>query len=243
LTKRPEIAKAGLEVQFFALAWFLRTHEGKLEFTSKEIMDRLKQVGIPCMEVPFVAIKFCDLPNQHLLMRSEGTTSYYSLTLSAKNHLDEAYKDCLQTPSTIATASAIADLPKNYPTLVGCPYWQEMMLCHKATAYRATVIMAWNLIYNRLCDYILADPARLSAFNLKSSKPIANRDDFTEFREADVLAWSKSANIIIPNVHVILAEKLKRRNMFAHASGIIPIQHEVDAYILDLITNVLPRLV
>jgi len=103
--------------------------------------------------------------------------------------------------------------------------------------------MAWNLIYNRLYEYILSDAARAGAFNAVSTRPVAARDDFTEFREADVLTWARTARVIIPNIHTILAEKLRRRNMFAHASGMIPIAHEVDAYILDLIQNVLPRLI
>jgi hypothetical protein len=83
---------------------------------------------------------------------------------------------------------------------------------------------------------------RLDAFNQKCPKRITNRDDFTEQKEFDVVTWARTSGAIIPNVQVILYEKLKRRNMFAHASGMIPIPHEVDAFITDLVITVLTRL-
>jgi hypothetical protein len=177
-----------------------------------------------------------------LLINVKNATTYYSLTRDVINALDTKYQDCLRPASTITASNAIAALTKQFPDLAACPYWQELSICHQNGALRATVIMAWNLIYNRLCEYILADPVRTANFNQKSSKPVATRDDFTEFRESDVLARSKGAGIIKKNVHTVLAEKLERRNMFAHASGMVPIPHEVDALVTDLIRNVLPRL-
>jgi hypothetical protein len=158
--------------------------------------------------------------------------------------LDVKYADCIQPQTTITVTNAIADLPNKYPLLANCPYWEEAMICYSHKALRAAFIMVWNLVYDRLCEFVLADPnGRLQDLNTASKKSITNRDDFTEYREAEVIQWCKGAKIIPGNVHTILAEKLKRRNMFAHASGIIPIQHDVDAHILDLVTNVLPRVV
>jgi uncharacterized membrane protein len=243
LDKRPEIATANRIEHFFAVAWFFLRHEDKPRFTLKEMMDRMKEVGLDNWNVPVLANRFCGTEDKKLINTVDGTTHYYALMRHIKDALDQKYKDCLQSPVTIAASKAIAELPSRFPTLNGCPYWHELMLCHNSGALRATVIMAWNLVYNRLCEYILADAARLAAFNQKSTKTVTIRDDFTEFKEFDVITWSKTSGIVIPNIYNILAERLKRRNMFAHASGMIPIPHDVDTFILDLVVNMLPRLV
>lgn len=242
LDRRPEIATGTHVEQFFAVAWFFLRQEGKPRFTLKEMMERMKEVGIDPSEMPILAVRFCGTEDKKLMNTVDGQTHYYALIRHMKDSLDQKYADCLQTPTAIAVSAAITELPMRFPTLSGCPYWQELILCYKSNALRATVIMVWNLIYNRLCEYILADSNRQAAFNQASKKTISVRDDFTEFRESDVLTWSKNAGIIIPNIHTILAEKLKRRNMFAHASGITPIPHDVDTIVIDLIQNVLPRI-
>jgi hypothetical protein len=240
--KRPAIAVGGIEVQLLAVAWFMVTHENHEEFTSTDIMNRLKEVGIPYREIPTVALRLSDLPGERLLSRSEGSTTFYRLSFNSRRLLDTTYADCVETPSAIVTASIIADLPKQYPSLKGCPYWDELSLCHGVKAYRATVIMAWNLIYNRLCDHIVTNDQRREAFNLAAQKTILKRDDFAEYREADVIAWARKAKVIDPNSCTILAERLKKRNIFAHASGKIPIPQDVDTFIEDLMRNVLPSL-
>jgi hypothetical protein len=244
LDKHREIVTADLKDQVLAAAWFLRRHEGQSQFTMAGMGDRIKKVGIDSFNVPSIILKLCNEPTKKLQIedRFDERTSYYGLLLPVLYELDAKYRDCLSTASTIATTTIIAGLPKQYSSLIGCPYWDELALCYGVRAYRASVIMMWNLIYNRLCDFILADSGRLSAFNQKCSKTITNRDDFTDLKEFDVITWAKTSGAIVPNVQVILNEKLKRRNMFAHASGMKPIPHEVDAYIVDLVTNVLPRL-
>jgi hypothetical protein len=51
-----------------------------------------------------------------------------------------------------------------------------------------------------------------------------------------------TARIFYRDSFVVLSEKLKNRDMFAHVSGIIPIVSEADGLIEDLIKNVLPRI-
>jgi hypothetical protein len=241
LTKRPDIVTSPLQEQFLAVAWFLRKHGGMQRFTLREIMARFKEAGMVGGELPILTL---NMVNKTLSYEVEGDNHYYGLLRQAVIELDVKYNDCIQPKTSIAVINAIAELPNKHPSLANCPYWEEAMVCYRHQALRAAFIMVWNLIYDRLCEFVLADPnGRLANFNTASKKIVTSRDDFTEYREAEVILWCKTAKIIPGNVHTILAEKLKRRNMFAHASRIIPIEHEVDANILDLVTNVLPRLV
>jgi hypothetical protein len=242
LDNHPEVLSAHMGDQLVAVAWFLLTHEQKPRFTFNEIMGRMKAVGINAAEVPLIGLKYCDPKNQKLMNLIEDNTHYYRLIRSVKNELDTKFADCLTPETTTAVSNTLAELPNKYPFLGTCPYWEETIICYRNKALRAAVIMAWNLVYNQLCEYILADPIRMAAFNQCCPRPVSIRDDFTEYREADILTWARNASVIIPNIHTILAEKLKRRNIFAHASGITPIAHDVDAFILDLIQHVLPRI-
>jgi hypothetical protein len=242
LDRHPEIARSHDGDRLLAIAWFMLIHEGKERFTFLEAMDRLRSVGINAAQIPLVGIRYCDPNNQKLMNLVENNQHSYRLTRQTKIELDAKYADCLVPKFTIAVADALGALPGTFPILANCPYWEETIVCYRNKALRAAVIMSWNLIYNRLCEYILADPGRTTAFNQRSARPVSIRDDFTEFRESDVLTWARNAGIVIPNVYTILAEKLKRRNMFAHASGITPIPQDVDGFVIDLIQNVLPRI-
>jgi hypothetical protein len=46
-------------------------------------------------------------------------------------------------------------------------------------------------------------------------------DDFQELKQSQVLQVCKSANIISGSIHKILKEKLERRNIAAHPSGVL----------------------
>lgn len=123
-------------------------------------------------------------------------------------------------------------------------YLNEALLCFRVKAYRASIVMAWNLAYDHLCELILAK--QLPSFNLQLPKTfskaeittITNRDDFMFLKESQVLQVAKSANIISPNVHKIMKEKLDRRNIAAHPSGVEISQLSAEDFIRDLVVNV-----
>ena len=109
--------------------------------------------------------------------------------------------------------------------------------------------MAWNLAYDHLCEFVLAN--HLAAFNtqLPRSFPradisaIAKRDDFSELKESQVLQVCRSANITSGSLQKVLKEKLDRRNVAAHPSGVATSQLTAEEFIKDLIENVVLKLV
>jgi hypothetical protein len=111
--------------------------------------------------------------------------------------------------------------------------------------------MAWNLAYDHLCQWILKDPGRLARFNAQTPMTFARRglpvvitrDDFLEFKESEVLQIAKSApQIINANQHKILKEKLDRRNIAAHPSGIQIMPQTAEEYIRELIEVIVLQL-
>jgi len=109
--------------------------------------------------------------------------------------------------------------------------------------------MVWNLVFDHLCEIVLS--RHLSAFNTQlpvtypraDIKTIAKREDFHELKESQVLQVCKSARIIPDTMHKILQEKLTRRNMAAHPSGVTILESTAEEVIRDLIENVLLKLV
>jgi len=51
-------------------------------------------------------------------------------------------------------------------------YLVEALNCYRAKCYRAAILMTWNLAYDHLLHWLLADAARIKRFNTKlPSKP------------------------------------------------------------------------
>jgi hypothetical protein len=105
--------------------------------------------------------------------------------------------------------------------------------------------MTWNLAYDHVRRWILADPARIVAFNSglvakypKRQIQIASLNDMDELKEAEIIEVCRTANLLNKNVVDILREKLRRRNASAHPSSITVTQHQADDVISDLINNV-----
>jgi hypothetical protein len=110
--------------------------------------------------------------------------------------------------------------------------------------------MAWNLTFDHLCRWILADVQRLASFNAASAtkypkKPvkITRFDDFEELKEFDTIEICRTAGLLPKGTADILRDKLKRRNLAAHPSVQIVTQHQADDVITDLINNVVLRLI
>jgi hypothetical protein len=127
----------------------------------------------------------------------------------------------------------------------------EAMTCYRAEAYRACIVMAWNLAFDHLLNWIVNDPTRLAAFNTAITKRypkrtgivIKNQDHFEDFKEFEVIEICQTASLISKNVIEILREKLKKRNAAAHPSQVVFVQSQADDVVTDLVNNVVLSLV
>lgn len=122
-------------------------------------------------------------------------------------------------------------------------FLEETNICFSHGAYRASIVMAWNLAYHHICTYIfdhhLADYNARLPVQFKNEKPIAVFSDFEKTKEHIVIDVAKGASIINKTTHKTLEAKLDIRNTAAHPSSasIQPITAE--EVITDLVHNVL----
>lgn len=122
-------------------------------------------------------------------------------------------------------------------------FLDETIACCAGKAYRAAIVMGWNLAYSHLCDRIFA--SYLAAFNANRSKihpklpEVVKRTDFQEYGERQVIDVCRTAGIVDKSVYKILQERLDRRNMAAHPSAVVFTSSQAEDLITDLVNNVL----
>jgi hypothetical protein len=167
-----------------------------------------------------------------------------------RSRLDELTVKYGQRDATIRIEKQLSELPDKLANPEERSYLEETIRCLRAKAYRAAVVMAWNLSYDHLCYWVMTDSRRLAKFNTelttryakKGYTSVAKRDDFEEPKEFEViqvLAWS---GILTGPMETVLKQKLDRRNKAAHPSSIVVNQLNAEDFISDLIENVVLKL-
>lgn len=153
---------------------------------------------------------------------------------------------------TIQVTDLLLKLPERIPDLAERTYLTEALICFKHKAFRAAIVMTWNLAYHHLCDHILKK--HQDEFNKrwivvypghhrKGTKAIASMDDFADhLKESEVIEICNSADIITKDVYKILGGKLGRRNSAAHPSTVVIEQLQAEEFIDDVIKNVVLKL-
>jgi hypothetical protein len=173
-------------------------------------------------------------------MRSAGG---YKLSPTVRLEFDKKYG---QDQTSHAVTKLLTDLPAKVANGAAREYLEEALACYRAKAYRATIVMAWNLAYDHLVEWILADPGRTKDFNAailvklpKKGVTVGKREDFDDLKESELIAVCRQARLIDKNTTHILEGKLTKRNTAAHPSRIKITQHQADDAISDLVNNVI----
>ena len=152
----------------------------------------------------------------------------------------------------VQVTKLLCDLPAQVPSLAERTYLDEALICYENGAFRAAVVMTWNLAYHHLCDYVIKN--KLADFNARwllkypghhrnGTRSISVIDDFMqELKEAEIIVICKDEGIITKDIWRIMEEKLGKRNSAAHASSIVISQLQADAFIDDLVRNVVIKI-
>lgn len=220
------------------LAWFLESVENKKSFDSASLRGSFQKVG-------------CDPPNvgQYLTRLAARNPPpivkigrSYRLSGTVRREFDQKY---LEEPSVAVVSKLLTDLPNLIPNLTERGFLHEAINCYKVKAYRAAIVMVWNLAYDHLRSWILADQDRMDKFNASVPKRFPQKktqiscvDDFDEFKESEVIAVCRTARLLSKNTVDILDAKLTRRNIAAHPSTVTISQAQADDSITDLVNNV-----
>jgi hypothetical protein len=129
-------------------------------------------------------------------------------------------------------------------------FLHETIKCFEVGAHRAAVVMCWNLALHHLQDYVLGNASRLSSFNSVLAlnkdgrvkiKTVEKPDDFTEMPESKFLLFCREAKLITSSIFKKLETRLDERNSAAHPSGVKVTPKSTEAYIEDLIENVIVK--
>jgi hypothetical protein len=125
-------------------------------------------------------------------------------------------------------------------------FLKEAIDCFEISAYRASIVMVWNLTIDHLFEYILKH--KLAAFNsalaLNTDRrvritSVSTRDDFSEIPENKFIELSRTSNIISNDIRKILDTKLGIRNTYAHPSSLKVTETKAIEFIEDLVNNVI----
>lgn len=222
------------------VSWFLHRHANVEVLTPAKVRECFATLSL---EDPYVSTYMPRMATREPieLLKCRGG---YKLEGNLARKLDEKYG---QHPSVIMVQKLLADLPAKVPNIDERVFLEETLNCYKVKAFRAAIVMAWNLAFDHLLRWIISDATRLATFNSaitvryqkRSSTTISNFEQFSdEFKESEILEVCRYANLITKNQKEMMDEKLKRRNAFAHPSSLKVTQAQADDVISDLVNNV-----
>jgi hypothetical protein len=151
---------------------------------------------------------------------------------------------------TLNIRQMVKDLIDKIPDVAEKDFMKEAEICLRHDAGRATIIMMWNVAFYHLCQFILKH--HLAKFNTgyqahynkkwqdAKVKTVATYDDFgVDLKESVVVDICRREQIVTDGVAKILVAKLNIRNTVAHPSTIHVGQLQAEAFIEELITNVI----
>jgi hypothetical protein len=230
--------EAAPKEQIKVLAWWLHTHEGKELFGPGDVRVCYDRLHIN--EPPALATYLTRMSDAKDLLKERGL---YKLSRSVRADLDKKYR---VHHSVAQVSKLLADLPGKVPDIAEKNFLVEAIRCYHVEAYRACIVMTWNLAYSHLLCWILANAQRLEDFNVaiprrypkKSPLTIAKYDGFEELKESEVIEVCNTADLLNGNMVRILKEKLGKRNTAAHPASVIIVQSQADDVVTDLVNNI-----
>jgi hypothetical protein len=225
--------------------WWMHVHKSKETFTAAEVGKCYDQLHFS-RPASFGAY-FKQLVEKKELLPSK---SAYSLEHRIREQLDAAYG----TPVlTVKVTSLLTNLADTIPDMAERAYYHEALICYKYGSLRGAVVMTWNIAFSHLCTHVLT--RRLADFNArwllsmpgmhkKGPIEIKTFDDFgEELKESEVLTVCRDAGVLTKNMYNIMHAALGKRNAAAHPNAVVIDQLQTDAFISDLITNVVQKIV
>lgn len=138
-------------------AWWVHTHGGKELFGPVDIRACYDELHID--EPPALATYLTRMFEAKELLKEKRQ---YKLARSVRTDLDKKHG---VHHNVVAVSTLLSDLIGKVPDLAEQNFLAEAIKCYRVEAYRACVVMVWNVTYNHLLNWILNDRARLAKFN------------------------------------------------------------------------------
>jgi hypothetical protein len=222
------------------LGWFLHAHRSESRFSGAAILACYDELNLPRPSSigPYLK-QLADNKAPSLLKDKAG----YRLAATIRAKMEAQYGE---QQRVVQMTRLLSELPIKVPGIAERVFLDEALICFRHGAFRAAIVMAWNLAYDHLLHWIAADVARLAAFNSNiivqcpqhKKVTIAAVTDFEDLKESEVLRIAAGANLITKNLKKLLDEKLTRRNLAAHPTDITIAQVQAEDVLTDLVNNV-----
>jgi len=154
---------------------------------------------------------------------------------------------------TLNIRQKVKDLINKVPDVAEKDFMVEAEICLRHDAGRATIIMVWNVAFYHLCQFIMKH--HLAKFNAgfqthynklwqqAKVQTMATYDDFLTLKESVVIDICKREQIITQTQFRILEKRLGERNTAAHPNSAHVGQLQAEAFIEDIVDNVVLALV
>lgn len=223
--------------------WYLHTNGEKERFDQAAIRACYKDQHLPEPNYSEQLKRLVGRRPRVLLQDASG----YRLEHAKRAKLDEKYGE---HETTIAVSKLLKELPGKVASEAERIFLKEAISCYHHKNFRAAIIMAWNLTYDHMARWIIADRARLASFNSKiaqrlgvnskrASITIAKREDFEHLEEKEMIDIMGNAGLLpSTNAKKILEIQLTRRNMVAHPSLVTTDAPQADDAITSLVQNI-----
>jgi hypothetical protein len=243
----PNFSKLSHPQRILHFGWFIHTHKNRARFSQGDVHECYDALH---MDHPGLSEQFRRLMEKRpkVLLEDGGG---YSLEHLQRQRFDKSFG---QHETTIALSQLLGGLPGKISNQAEKHFLSEAITCYHHRAFRAAIVMTWNLTYDHLLNWILADGGRLAAFNAHvsgrvgakkaASINITKREDFEDLKESETLDICGSAGLFqSDNTKKILEIQLTKRNLAAHPSLIVIGAPEAEDTISSLINNVVLVLV
>ena len=229
--------------QLLAFAWFVEARQQRACFDGTHMRQCFKDAGIDPPDMSVYLPRLASKKPPQLTKEKDG----YRLAASVRRELDIRLGG---DPTVIAVAKVLTDLPTRLSDLQEREFLTEALSCYRVRAFRASIVMAWNLTYDHLIRWVFGDTSRIKSFNAgivskypKKNLLMAKPEDADALKDIEFIEAARNANLLDKNTTQILKDKLNRRNMAAHPSRVKITQHQADDMITDLVANVILKLV
>lgn len=228
--------------QLLLLAWFVEARQQKVTFDGVCLRDCFQQVGLEAPNISQYLSRIASKKPPQVVKDKGG----YRLAGSVRRELDKRWGG---DSNTVTITKALADLPASLPDMAERAFLAEALACYKVRAYRASIVMVWNLAYDHLTRWLLADADRLAKLNeaiitqyAKKAVDVRELEHFEWLKEAELIELLFKTRILDKTMVQVLKDKLGRRNLAAHPSTLDITQFQADEAVHDLVNNVIRRL-
>ena len=124
--------------QLLALAWFAEARQQRTIFDGAFMRQCFRDAGLDPPDMSVYLPRLTSKKPPQLVREKNG----YRLAAAVKRTLDTRLG---ADPTITAVAKSLTDLPAKMPSMAEREFLAEALNCYRVKAYRASIVMVWNL--------------------------------------------------------------------------------------------------